>query len=181
MSEIKYLVDGKQVQYEGLFDLAGLFKAIDDFFRERGYDRMETKNFEEVSESGRQITIELLPYKKPNDYLKMEIRIYAFFKNLTERIVEIDGVKRKLFHGRAELWFDANLYTDFEHRWEDRVLLYFIRTITDKYIKRTQTHLVEELCIKDCWDAIDLVKSYLNMNRYSFAPTSGGYFIGRQP
>ena len=84
-------------------------------------------------------------------------------------------------HGRAELWFDANLYTDFEHRWEDRVLLYFIRTITDKYIKRTQTHLVEELCIKDCWDAIDLVNSYLNMNRYSFAPTSGVYFIGRQP
>ncbi len=178
MSEIKYLVDGKEVQYEGLFDLSGLFKAIDDFFRERGYDRLETQNYEEVYETGRQITIELLPYKKLNDYVKMEIRIYAFFKNLKEKIVEVDGVKRKLHHGRAELWFDANLYTDFEHRWENRVLLYFLRTITDKYIRRSQTNLAEEYCIKDCWDVIDLVKSFLNMNRYIVAPGSGTYFIG---
>ncbi len=178
MSEVKYLVDGKQVQYEGLFDLPGLFKAMDDFFRERGYDRLETKNFEEVFDTGRQITIELIPYKKPNDYIKMEIRVYAFFKDLKERVVEIDGVKRKLFHGRAEFWFDANLYTDFEHRWQDRVVLYVIRTITDKYIKRSQTALVEELAVRDCWDVVDLVKSFLNMNRYSVAPRSGTYFIG---
>lgn len=177
MSEIKYLIDGKQVQYEGLFDLPGLFKIIDDFFRERGYDRMETRNFEEVYETGRQVTIELLPYKKINDYLKIEIRIYAFFKNLKEKVVEIDGVKRKLFHGRAEFWFDANLYSDFEHRWENRVALYFLRTITDKFIKRSQTHLQEELVIKDCWDVIDLTKSYLNMHRYSVAPGSSNYFI----
>jgi len=44
-----------------------------------------------------------------------------------------------------------------------------------------QSHLVEELCIKDCWDCIDMVKSYLNMHRYSFAPRSGTYFIGGQP
>jgi hypothetical protein len=178
MSEITYLVDGKQVQYEGLFDLPGLFKAIDDFFRERGYDRMETKNFEEVYETGRQITIELLPYKKVNDYIKMEVRIYAFFKNLKERIVEINGAKRKLYHGRAEIWFDANLYTDFEHRWENRVIFYFIRTITDKYIRRSQTNFAEELCVKDCWDVIDLTKSYLNMHRYSVAPGSSTYYVG---
>ncbi len=173
MTEIKYLVDGKEVQYEGLFDMTGLFKTIDEFFRERGYDRLETRNYEEVYETGRQITIELMPYKKPNDYLKMQIRIYAFFKNLKERVVEVDGVKRKLMHGRAELWFDANLMTDFEQRWENRVLLYFMRTITDKFIKRSQTHLAEELTIRDCWDCVDLVKSYLNMHRYSFAPGSG--------
>lgn len=178
MSEIKYLIDGKQVQYEGLFDMKGLFKAIDDFFRERGYDRLETKNFEEVYESGRQITIELLPYKKPNDYLKMEIRVYAFFKNLKEKIVEVNGDKKKLFHGRAEFWFDCNLYTDFEHRWEDRVVFYFLRTITDKYIRQSTTSMAEELAIKDCTDVIDLVKSFLNMNRYQVAPGSGTYFIG---
>lgn len=178
MSEVKYLVDGKQVQYEGLFDLPGLFKAIDEFFRERGYDRMETKNYEEVYESGRQVTIELLPYKKPNYYVKIEIRIYAFFKNLKEKVVEIDGVKRKLMHGRAEFWFDANLYTDFEHRWDERVFFYFLRTITDKYIKRSQTHIAEELAVRDCWDVVDLVKSFLNMHRYSVAPGSSSYFIG---
>lgn len=178
MSEIKYLIDGKQVKYEGLFDLTGLFKVIDDYFRERGYDRLETKNFEEVFETGRQVTIELIPYKKVNDYLKMQIRIYAFFRDMKERIVEIDGVKRKLFHGRAEFWFDADLFTDFEHRWESRVVLYFMRVITDRYIRRAQTEMAEEIAKKDCMDVIDLIKSFLNMNRYKFAPTSGTYFIG---
>ncbi|MBR9692317.1 hypothetical protein GOV07_00110 [Candidatus Woesearchaeota archaeon] len=178
MSEVKYLVDGKQVQYEGLFDLEGLFWEIDNYFRERGYDRCEAKNYEEVYETGRQVTIELLPYKKPNYYLKVEIRVHAFFKNLKERVVEIDGVKRKLFHGRAELWFDANLYTDFEHRWENRVFFYFLRTVTDKFIKRSQTHLAEDVAIRDCWDVVDLVKSFLNMKRYSVAPRSSTYWIG---
>jgi len=178
MSEVKFLVDGKQVQYEGLIDVEGLFHHIDDFFRERGYDRFESKNYEEVYDTGRQITIELLPYKKPNYYVKMEQRVYAFFKNLKERIVEIDGVKRKLFHGRVEFWFDASLYQDFEHRWENRVFFYFLRTLTDKFIKRSQIHLAEDLAIRDCWDVVDLVKSYLNMKRYSVAPRSATYWLG---
>ncbi len=178
MSEIKYLIDGKEVKYEGLFDLRGLFKAIDDFFRERGYDRLETKNYEEVYETGRQITIELLPYKKVNDYVKMQIRIYAFFKEVRDKVVEIDGVKRKLQHGKAEFWFDADLLTDYEHRWESRVVLYFLRTISDKFIRKSQVGMAEEICKKDCMDVIELVKNFLNMNRHSFAPASGSYFIG---
>lgn len=178
MSEIKYLIDGKEVKYEGLFDLKGLFKVIDDFFRERGYDRLETKNYEEVYETGRQITIELMPYKKVNDYVKMQTRIYAFFKDVKEKVVEIDGVKRKLMHGKAEFWFDADLFTDYEHRWESRVVLYFLRTVSDKFIRRAQTDMAEEICKKDTMDVIELVKNFLNMNRHTFAPASATYYVG---
>lgn len=177
MSEYKYLIDGMRVEYEGYFDLKGLFRQIEQFFQERGYDADETKNYEEVYSTGRQITIEMYPYKKPSDYYKMEQRIFAVFKRVTEEEVEIDGVKKRINKGRVEILFDCTLVSDFETLWEDRAIFYFIRTLADKYLRKSKTAMAEALAVQDCKDVIELVKAYLNMNRFGFKPGSANRHI----
>ena len=68
MAEIRTLIDGKSLSYEGVFNIKELYKIIDTWFRDRGYDKQEIKNWEDVSESEKQIVLEIIPYKKVSDY-----------------------------------------------------------------------------------------------------------------
>lgn len=177
MSEYKYLIDGMRLEYEGYFDLKGLFRQIEQFFQERGYDADETKNFEEVYSTGKQITIEMYPYKKPSDYYKMEVRLFIVFKRVTEEKVELDGVMKNVNKGQIEALFDATLISDFEELWEDRPIFYFIRTLSDKYLRKNKTAMAEALLVQDTKDVIELIKAYLNMNRFGFKPGSGNRHV----
>ena len=107
MAEYNILVMDRMIEYTGLFDLPGLIKLLDRWFKERGYDKRETKNYEEVYEDHRQVTIEMLPYKKISDNVKFEMRLFMIFKNLQETEVEKDGKKVKLMKGTAQIFMDA--------------------------------------------------------------------------
>lgn len=166
MAEIKTLIDGKQVVYEGLFSLKELYRAIDKWFWERGYDKQELKNFEDVTENEKQLILEILPYKKISDYAKIEIRIFMIFSKLTDVEVERNGVKAVLNKGRADFSFDCYLVTDYEHKWETRPIYYFLRTVFDKFVFRVYTAAFEKEAVKDCIEIEGEIKAFLNMNRF---------------
>ena len=84
MAEIKTLIDGKSLSYEGVFSLKDLYRLIDKWFRDHGYDKQEIKNWEDVTEHEKQIIIEIIPYKKMSDYARFDVRIFMIFSKLTE-------------------------------------------------------------------------------------------------
>ena len=43
MTERELIVDHMRIQYEGLFDATELYKLIDRFFRDKGYDKRDLK------------------------------------------------------------------------------------------------------------------------------------------
>lgn len=166
MSEKNVVVDGKQLSFEGLFDMKALFRTIMKWFDERNYDMFENKNYEEVYEDGKKLIFELLPYKKVTDYHKLQIRVWAVFENLKEVDVEIKGVKHRLLKGDANFTFDASLVTDYENRWEGRAIFYFFRTLVDKYIYKDHTSKYSGMVKADVMSLEEEIKSYLNMFRY---------------
>lgn len=166
MGESKTLVNQRPVKYHGLFDFRELYKVIDSWCRDNGYDKVERKNFEEVFEDGKQIIMELVPYKKISDYAKIEIRVYIEITNCTEEAIERDKLKHKLFKGDIFFSFDCYLITDYEEHWETRPFYYFFRTLVDKFIYRDYTKRYEDQALSDCEDIIREIKSYLNMERY---------------
>ena len=77
MSEKKLVVDQLKLTFEGIFDLNGLYRTIDSWFYEKSYDKLEKRNYEQVLPSGKDIEIELLPWKKTTDYFKNIVRNQA--------------------------------------------------------------------------------------------------------
>jgi hypothetical protein len=166
MAEVKTLIDGKQVVYEGLFSLKELYRIIDKWFFEHGYDKQELKNYEDVSENEKQVILEILPYKKISDYAKIEIRIFMIFSKLQDVEVERNGVKVTLNKGRADFSFDCYLITDYEHKWETRPMMFFLRAIFDKYVYKIYTSAYEKEAVKDTLEAEAEIKAFLNLNRF---------------
>jgi len=163
MSEKKLVVDQLKLTYSGLFDFYGLYHMIDGFFYEEGYDRMEKKNYEQVLPSGKDIELDMRPWKKQTDYAKSIIQIRIIVTELKDVEIEKEGVKHKINQGNILIIINSFLDTDYENRWESSPLFYFLRTIMDKYIFRHYTDLTEKKLIEDTKHIHDLIKSYLNL------------------
>lgn len=166
MPEIYSVIEKRPLTYEGLFKPDELFKLIKRFCSERGYFPLENKNFEEVYEHGRQITIDLKPFKQLSDYLKQEMWISIKMSRLVDKVIEIDGLKQKMMHGKVTIVFDAQIISDLQSKWEGTGWLYFIRLLNDKFIRKDWVSEARTAVARDTNDLLDEIKSFLNMVRF---------------
>lgn len=166
MVERYTVTDKRTLTFEGYFRSDEVFNVIRKFLKERGYFPLEKKNSEEVFEHGRQIDMELRPFKQISDYLKQEMILRVRMFRLKEVVIEIDGVKKKYHSGKLTLICDANLATDLKAKWEGTGWLYFLRTINDKFIRRDWINRAKGDVGKDLDDLLLEVSSYLNMIRF---------------
>jgi hypothetical protein len=166
MSEKKLVIDQLKLTYEGIFDLNGLYRNIDAWFYEKGYDKWEHKNYEQVLPSGKDIEIELLPWKKITDYFKNIIKVRMKFTTIKDVEIEKEGVRLKLNQGKVMIIFDGYLESDYEQKWEGRPLFFFIRTIFDKYIFKGYFSQYEKWLVNDVYDLHGRIQKFLNIYRY---------------
>lgn len=166
MSEKKLVVDQLRINFEGIFSAHDLYKVIDAWLYEKGYDRLEKKHVEMVTPNGKDIELELRPWKKLTDYAKKQIRVRLFMKGLSVVPVDRDGMKINMNKGTLMVIFDAFLETDYEHRWEVRPTYYFIRYLFDKYIYKFYTDRFQADLVDDVHHLHQNIKSYLNLYKY---------------
>lgn len=163
MSEREVLIDKMRLTYEGLFDVVELYKLIDRFFKEKGYDKLERHNSERVTAEGKFIELELEPWKKITDYVKNVIKLRIVMSDVTEVVVKKDNVKVKLNKGKIKMVFDAYTETDYENRWEGKPLFFFMRTILDKFIFKPYTAGYRKNVMDDANHLYNKVKAFLNL------------------
>ena len=166
MSEKKLVIDQLRLNYNGLMNFGELFKVVDGWFYEKGFDKFEKKHEEIVLPSGKDIEIELRPWKKITDYAKHIIRIRMYVRGLKNVEIEKDGIKTTLQQGSIRMKFDAYLETDYENKWEQNMYFYFLRAVFDKYVYRTYDARIEEHLVEDTYHLHSTIKSYLNLHRY---------------
>jgi len=166
MSEKKLVIDQLKLTYEGIFDMTGLWRLIDSWFYEKGYDRWEHKNFEQVLPTGKDVEIELLPWKKTTEYFKNTIKIRIKAVEVKDVEIEKKGVKLKLNQGKLMMVFDGYLESDYENKWEGKAIFFFLRTIFDKYFFRKHTDYYEKWLVNDLYDIHGRIQRFLNIYRY---------------
>ena len=166
MAERRLVVDHLRVKYEGLFSLFELYKLIDSWLREKAFDKREIRNQEHVKPDGKYVELVLMPWKKISDYARHVIRIELRAFKLRDVIVEMDNRKVNLNKARLDIIIDAYLDMDYENRWEQKPVYFFMKTLFDKYIYRTYSTQFEELLVENVTQLHTLIKSFLNLHRY---------------
>ncbi|MBI2664395.1 hypothetical protein HYX10_03565 [Candidatus Woesearchaeota archaeon] len=170
MSERRLVVDHMRLKYEGLFSAFELYKLIDNWLREKAFDRRELRNEEHVRPDGKYVELVLMPWKKITDYARHVIRLEIRMHKLKEVVVEKDGQRMKMNQGRVDMIIDAYLDTDYEDRWEQKPFYFFMRTLFDKFIYRTYSTQFEELLVENVHQLHTAIKSFLNLYKYEFEP-----------
>ncbi len=166
MSEKKLIIDQLKFAYDGPFDLPGLYRLIDSFFYEKGFDKHEKLNVEQVLPTGRSIKIEVIPYKNLSDYFRIHIRIRIYGSDIKRIEIEKDGAKIPLSDGKLMVIIDGYIESDRHSVWEDRPTFWFIRTIFDKYIFKGHYMKAEQWLVSDVEDIYQRMRSFLNVYKY---------------
>ena len=166
MVETQIIVDGLNLEYDGLFSARELYMLIDKFFKDHMYDKREVSNMEKVEAHGKFIEIEFQPYRKMSDYVKFIIRIKLSMRDVKEVEIEKDGHKLKVNKGKVRFIFDGFLETDYEGRWEGKPMYVFVRTVFNKFVYKVYTARFEEMLTQDVDTLYNEIKAFLNLYRY---------------
>ncbi len=133
-NEKNLVINNRELHYEGRFLLQELFFVINQALTERGYEKREKKTEEKVAEAGRNILIELRPFKQKTNYVTLMIKIRIFIHDMTEQVESFREAKHKFQHGKIEMLFDAWSLTNYESRWGMKPFVYFLKGVINKYL-----------------------------------------------
>lgn len=165
MVERKLLVGDLTLEYEGLFDCADLFRLIDDWFKQNGYDKSELKHIEKVREKGKFIDYEIVPFKKVSDYAQQDIDVRVMVNNMVATEITKNKQKIQLNKGKVTITINAYLVTDILERWESKPLFFFLRVLFDKFVHKRYMDQYDKALMTDVQNLHSELKAYLNLSR----------------
>ncbi len=132
--EKNLIINGRELNYSGVFRAEELFAAINRALEERGYITREKKTEEEVKEEGRRTFLELRPYKEKTNYITLMLKLKIYLENVSEAVEEIKSIKRTFHRGEVKIIFDAWTLTDYESRWGMKPWAYFLKGLINKFM-----------------------------------------------
>ena len=91
MSDMVSVVAGESLEYDGLFSMKEVFRVIDKYFRQRGFDKKIIFDEEYHTPTGKYVHVKMEPYKKWDDYIRMQIRLWVYGKDLLEVEKEVEA------------------------------------------------------------------------------------------
>lgn len=126
------ILDGIKFTYSGILEFQIIYQSIKDFWDSKGFDYLEKKHEEKISEDGsRDITLEWNCEKKVTDYCKY---VYEFKVNIKGmKPVMIKG--KEFFHvNEFKVELNADLEVDYDKFFGDKPFNIFLRALYEKYI-----------------------------------------------
>jgi len=163
MPERTLVADHITLTYSGLFDLNAFYRYLMDWFSTNHFVPYEARNEEITTPHGKDIIIELLPYKKYTDYFKGIMKIEINFVGVKPVEVEKHKTKVKLNKGFVKIVIDGYLETDYEKYWETRATLFFFRLIFDKLFLKRYTSAYENTVKQDVYKLHDALQHFFNL------------------
>ncbi|MBW3019811.1 hypothetical protein KY334_00815 [Candidatus Woesearchaeota archaeon] len=158
-----YVVSDEFVKYSGPFELKELYKLITGFLRDHHYTKVEKDQFEKRTEEGRLIELDFRPYKIVSEAIKMEIFMLIKISNLKDISVELHGKKKTIQQADVMVQFRSFIYKDYVSYWEKNPVIFFIKTMIDKYIFKTHLADFRDELVDDTRDLQYQIKSFLNL------------------
>ncbi|PIZ51754.1 hypothetical protein COY27_02425 [Candidatus Woesearchaeota archaeon CG_4_10_14_0_2_um_filter_33_13] len=128
------IINGRELNYKGIFRIDELYSTINRAIEEQGYEKREKRSEETVREEGRHVYVELRPWKEVTKYLTLMIKLKIIMDNVTEEVTTINNQKRVFQKGDLTIVFDGWILTDYQDRWGMRPFFYFVKGMLNKYV-----------------------------------------------
>ena len=164
--QLRLVIDNLRLQYQGMLDFNEMYKIMDYWFREKGYDKYEIRNYEIHTPEGKQVEIELHPWKKMTTSEEIQFKIKIFARHLKDFVVPLNGKKVKKQEGEVIIDFTAYIRLDYEDKWRRKSYFVFLRAIFDQFLYKQMIDRYTAYIEDEINHLYRTVKNYLNMNKF---------------
>jgi type III secretory pathway component EscV len=163
MAEYTTISTGHTVTYQGYLDIKRYWKMVRELLIRRGYVYLEVEHNEIVEREGKSIFLKADSDRELSDDAKSRIVCDLTIHNCKDVAVDVDGATRRLQEAKVTLTVSAFLITDYEGRYQHNALLFFLRTIYEKFFGVREMKKLKRVVQRDHDDIIDEAKKYLNL------------------
>ncbi|MBU0756907.1 MAG: hypothetical protein KKF44_02490 [Nanoarchaeota archaeon] len=175
MSEQVFCMVDERLEYSGLFSMKEVFRILDKYYRQKGWDKKIMYDEEYDTPTGKYIHVKFTPYKKVDDYIRAMNRIWIYVHDLVEVEKEVDGKKVLTNKGRISLMFDGMMMTDYRNNWvvtgkdgKTKWGYFLLQTAMEKWFYRKRLAHWEGVIRHTLIGAKTEVAGYLNLNKYFY-------------
>lgn len=165
MGHVKIIADHDKIDYSGPFSLNGLFRMIENFIWERGFDKRQDKDFEQNTHNGKSVEWQISSWKVITDYTRYIIKVRVIGQDILKTDAVNHGKKAKIDTGRVIIVIDGFIEYDVESRWQGNPFLYFLSQLYDKFIFKAYTERFEQRLVHDVNHLHDQIEKFLNLSR----------------
>src|SRR3989338_9217633 len=107
MVDVRIIVDHLKLDYTGVFDTKQLFRLINQWHMERGFQKRDFKTFEQSLADGKYIEHELAHWEKVSDYIRLMYKMRMLFSGLKRVEIMQDGKKDSMDQGKVLIYMDG--------------------------------------------------------------------------
>lgn len=166
MTEKHLVVDAIRFNYTGMFDINEFFKEVDSWTDENGFQREIKKKLEHVEAHSKKMDYIFELWKKVADYARVTVRLRAMFKDVVEFDLKRKEYKRNMQKGHVIVIIDGFVESDLEHRWTQKPLYVFLRTLYDKLVWKFWLGRHDGECAASCKGLYDKLFAYFKRYNY---------------
>ena len=166
MPERTQVAENLPLDYEGIFSVSELYKAILGWMKENEYVNHELMHNETFDKKGKNISFRWEGTKKLSEFLDSIIALHVELTEIQEVTVEKGGKKLHLQKGKVDIKFHSYVYMDLEYAWETRPTYAIMKRIFDKFLYKPFTAGPEGRVRKDTNALYKRVDAFLNLYRY---------------
>jgi len=159
----EFVVHDEFIHYSGPMELSELYLLLDYFWKNHHYDKKEKRHYEKKTEDEWYIELELEPFKTISEYIKMQINLLIFIRDIKNIEIEVKGKKRTIQQADISIRFRSFILKDYEEVWERWPFWFFIRSLVDKFFYTTHINRFSDELISDTKLLQNQIKSFLNL------------------
>ncbi len=160
--EKRFVVDGMQLSYEGVFSIVEFYKKVEEWISSKGKEKDIKKRLEHVEPEGKKIEWDVEIWEDITEYARVIVRMRALFDGVEEVEIKRDKTKERLNKGRVLIVLDGILESETMGKWQQKPLYYFLRSLVDKFIHMFYTHRFDSRIVTDVDSLHTLLNDFFN-------------------
>ena len=119
-----------------------------------------------AKKEGKYIEVMYEPWKDITAYAQKVLKVRVIMQDVKDVNIRKDGHNVVMNQGKVKVIFYGILKTDWENRWENKPLMFFIRSLYNKFFYNGYVRGWRNEIKSDTHDLKNAIKAYLNLNRY---------------
>ncbi|GEM_PF-5745944 len=171
--ERELYVDNQKVGYEGNFQYGELLRLIDEWAKKYDYHKEVKAHKEKITPHGRNVSMTLEFHRRFTHIHFSFIALELEIENMTDRHVELDGLRTKVNEGEIEAVFFGYLFTHLKGRWETKANVAFVRKLIDKYVYKLERSKYPGTVVSETKDLMYQIKAFLNLYKHRIKELQG--------
>ena len=169
MVEKKQVLYDLRTTYNGPFRVEDFYAEIENWIREKGFEKEPKKKMEHVTKNGKKIEWVVEAHRPLDDLHHGVIVLRALLDNVKEITIKRDKKKMIINNGDAYINIDGFIQSHVHGSfYQNKPIYYFIRTLIDKFVYNFWTFKLEGVVAGDCHDLFKRIRSFFQLQKYKY-------------